>query len=168
MRKAIMMLRTLLIATVIIISGSAVGQTWHCAQEVEFEENCTDENEILYEPNGSSASIGKSNPDVLGRILVDLGEGNAMGANQNFTVFGGSLLNLYKEEYDVWVSEDSETIDYEDYCGRGDDREYEEFQTPSDLEKEWRYIYIHAVLGDPDGGGPAFGPDIDAVGWYEP
>ena len=167
MRKYVAIIGILLTVT-ILISGSAVAGTWHYAQEVEFEENCTDEDEILYEPNGSSASIGQSNPPVLGRILVDLGEDNYMGDNQNFTVFGGSLGIHNKEEYDVWVSEDSETIDYEDYCGRGDDRENEEFWTPSDPEKEWRYIYIHAVSGHANGGGPAYGPDIDAVGWYEP
>ena len=167
MRRLITMLGILITVT-ILISGSAVAGTWHYGQDVAFEEDCTNPTYILYAPDEDIASIGRDYPTpVLGRILVDLGEDNWMGPNQKFTVFGGSLLDPFKEEYDVWVSEDSETIDYEDYCGRGDDREYEEFQTPSDLEKEWRYIYIHAVLGNPNSD-LAFGPDIDAVGWYEP
>jgi hypothetical protein len=166
MRGVVTILGTLLITVVVIISGSVVAATWHYAQEVEFEEHCTNSTYILYDPDNDSASIGEY-PNVLGRILVDLGEDNWMGNNQNFTVFGGSSPECAKEEYDVWVSEDNETIDYEDYCGRGDDRENEEFWTPSEIGKQWRYIYIHAVSGHPSGG-DAFGPDIDAVGWYEP
>jgi hypothetical protein len=166
-RKITTILGILMIVT-ILINGSAIAGTWHYGQDVVFEENCTNSSYILYAPDEDIASIGKDNPTpTLGRIHVDLGEDDWMGPDQNFTVFGGSIGNSYIEEYDVWVSEDDETVDYEDYCGRGNDTEYEEFWTPSESGKEWRYIYIEARSGD-SRSDFAYGPDINAIGWYEP
>ena len=159
----------ILLIVTILISGSVVAGTWHHVTWI-FEEDTTNTDNINGAPDGSDATIGVNgifpNPDKLGWVFLDLGSGNEMGLSQNFTVFANSSV---REEYDVWVSETNETISPMDYCGRGNDTYPEEFWTPSTHGKVWRGIYIKGVTGVigtiPD---PIYGPDIDAVGWWEP
>ena len=160
MRKLITILGTLLIAVTILISGSAVAPwvTWI------YEENTSDTDYINGAPNGYYASLGKNGPPaVLGLVVLDLGAANAMGPNQQFTVFADSSVS---ENYTVAVSETAEDDGVE--VGSGEDTQNHTFYTPSTPRKSWRYIILTGTSGVTAyaGGDYYYGPDIDAVGWY--
>jgi hypothetical protein len=162
MKRFIVILGTLLIATVIIISGSAVA-TWVYVT-VYSSDNCTDIDEIEGAPDDDYASLGEYGPPaVLGWVLLDLGSANAMPNSQDFTVFAGSAAN---ETYEVHVIETPEP-ENKKYVGTGYDTKDFIFQTPSTGIEPWRYIYIMGTSGD-WASDPAYGPDIDAVGWDKP
>jgi hypothetical protein len=157
MRKAIMILGTILIATVILISGSAVA-TWHYAVAVDHYAFCTNPDEALDAPDGVYATIGVDGPPtILGTIFLDLGVYNGMGDNQQFWVFARSDVQeeykviIYTEGFETWV-----------VCGYGYDDADEDFYTPS-LGETWRYIEIQGWSGG--GYDPVNGPEIDAVGF---
>jgi hypothetical protein len=157
MRKAIMFLGTILIAAVILISGSAVA-TWHYAVAVDHYAFCTNPDEALDAPDGVYASIGVDGPPtILGVIFLDLGLYNGMETNQQFWVFARSDV---PEEYRVRVlEEDFKNPSSWEY---GYDDADEDFYTPS-LGGLFRYIEIQGWTGG--GYDPVNGPEIDAVGF---
>jgi hypothetical protein len=162
MRKTVAIFGTLLIAAVLLISGSAVA-TWVYAID-NTSSNCMNPDYAENDPDGYDASLGEHVPPaepVLGWILLDLGSVNAMPANQDFTVFADSSSN---ETYTVWVSETSD-VEYKQYVGSGWDTEDLIFTTPSGSGTSWRYILICGTSGQPTPQDPLYGPDIDAVGW---
>jgi hypothetical protein len=163
MRKAIMILGTILIAAVILISGSAVA--WTYAKVIIHSNDCTNIDKILGQDDNVHATLGK-NYDKIGAVLLDLDEGYEMPADQDFTVFAdGSILGNGKTEYyEVFVSQDLITFEL---VGSDDDQDDHVFTTP-DYGSLWRYIHIACT----ENGGdyhptldPEFGPEVDAVGW---
>jgi hypothetical protein len=163
MRKAIMFLGTILIATVILISGSAVA-TWYYANYVIDYDKCRNPYYAVDAPDGYYATLGVETPyQRLGWILLDLGSGNEMGPDQNFTVFASS----YEQElYKVSISEEP---DYETtiYIGQGRDDMDQYFFTPLTPDKSWRYILLEGFSGSYTPLDPYYGPEIDAVGWED-
>ncbi len=163
MRKAIMMLGTILIAAVILISGSAVAWVW--VDNVHSYNNCTDPDHAVGAPDTQVASLGTVGPPpAMGWIFLDLGLSNAMPNSQNFTVF--HYNNANNEEYNVSVSDTSDPDDAI-LVGFGWDQDDYTFTTPSSGGGAWRYILIKAYIGA-DSADPAPGPEIDAVGWDKP
>jgi len=165
MRKAIMILGTILIATVILISGSVVAIWYHIIYLYD-DYQCTNPTYALYSPDGDHATIGENDPEVLGKIILDLGSGNEMGSNQNFTVFADTNLN---ETYDVSVISSDLTAMI--MVGSGWDTEDCEFYTPSTPVVLWRYIQINATSGYIVFNEPVdviYGPEVDAVGYWTP
>ncbi|UCE36801.1 MAG: hypothetical protein JSW00_14985 [Thermoplasmata archaeon] len=166
MRRFIAILGTLLIAMVIIISGSAVA-TWVYVTWID-EDNTSNTDNINGAPDDNYASLGEDGPPpVLGWVLLDLGSGNEMPFSQEFTVFADSSM---EENYSVWVGETTEKATMS-YVGDGSDLDDEIFTTPSQpFNGSWRYIYIEATSGLTafEGGDYVYGPDIDAVGWDKP
>ena len=156
----------ILLTVVILISGSAVAP-WHFVAWVQ-EDHTTNPDYIDGAPNGDDASLGEYIPPadpVLGWILLDLGSGNEMGPGQDFTVFADNPVN---ETYDVGVSPDTSPA-HTQYVGSGWDTENLTFQTPGEpFNGEWRYIFIQGTSGDLTFMDPIYGPEIDAVGWWEP
>ena len=162
MRKTGAILGTLLIAAVLIISGSAAA-TWVWVT-LHSSNNCTSPGNIAGVPDGNEASLGNYGPPaVLGWIITELGSGNEMPNNQDFTVFAASSLN---ESYDIYVGETSNPAATQ-YVGTGWDTEDLTFQTPSTGKDAWRFIYLEGKTGTLTGD-PAPGPEIDAVGWDKP
>jgi len=150
---------TLLITMVLIISGSAVAPwviTWYSSG------NCTNLSYITGADDGNHASLGVDGPPPeLGWVLLDLGSGNEMPANQLFTVYASSAS---EENYNVYVVETTD-LQYKLYVGNGDDTVDEDFTTPlSPPTGSYRYIYLEATSGVQTID-YAFGPDIDAVGY---
>jgi hypothetical protein len=162
MRKAIMILGTILIAAVIIISGSAVA-TWVYAHWID--EDDTPDINFIDALDGDQAALGQTGPPlVLGWVILDLGSGNEMGRNQDFMVFANSpVLEFYRVYISVgsteWVPEDG---------WFGNDSEDHDFTTPGTSGGSWRYIKLVGISGICDPGDPEYGPDIDAVGWDKP
>jgi len=168
MRRTVAISGILLITVVLIISGSAVA-AWHWIDHYEplYTVNCTSPWDAENAPDNDYASLGDDGPPpVLGWILLDLDLGNEMGPSQNFTVFAQSSV---EENYTVYVSETTD-LQYKLYIGSGWDTENLTFQTPSSPPTaKWRYILLVGVTGYAGGiGDYAYGPDIDAVGWWEP
>jgi hypothetical protein len=164
MRKAIMILGTILIAAVILISGSAVAATWHYGVSIVEYYHCTSPDDVIDQPDDEYCSLGTSAQD-LGWILINLSYGHGMGPEQQFWVFADST---YVEEYLVFVcAEPNYQTTYP--VGEGSDTADEDFFTPVTHcpVDGWIYILLIGKTGDarPD---PVYGPDIDAVGWYEP
>lgn len=163
MRKAILIFGTLLITITILISGSVVAP-W---VTVYNWGDCTNIYSIENAPNGSYASIGINatmiDPPKLGWVELDLGAGNAMGPSQQFTVWAESPV---REMYAVLVAVTPEDDAW--FLGFGNDTLNTIFTTPPNLGYSWRYIIIIGMTGVPmpSGGDIAYGPDIDAVGWY--
>jgi hypothetical protein len=166
MRRFIAILGTLLIAVVIIISGSAVA-TWVYVT-VYSSNSCTDITDIEAAEDNVYASLGQDGPPpVLGWVLLDLGSVNEMPSSQDFTVFADTSV---EENYSVWVGI-TNVIATMSYVGQGSDLDDEIFQTPSQpAHGGWQYIYILGTSGIAGavGGDYAYGPDIDAVGWDKP
>ncbi len=149
----------ILLTVTILISGSAVA--WVYAYWID-EDNTTDI-DYIDDLDGNHASLGEHNPPappVLGWVLLDLGSGNEMPNSQDFTVFADSIGN---ETYDVSVGETPNPAATE-YVGTGYDTQRLTFQTPSTGDDAWRYILIEGKTGGLSLD-PAYGPDIDAVGW---
>jgi hypothetical protein len=169
MRKAVMILGTVLIATMIFISGSAVAGTWHYIDHVESSNYCTNPNYAVGYDDRFYASIGiNGSPPtlpVLGAICLDLGSGNEMPPSQNFTVFASSTIS---EIYDVWVTDDPADVENHVWVGENSDTANHYYTTPSTPDMSWRWVYIQGLTGDDINRDPAYGPEIDAVGWYEP
>lgn len=155
---------TLLIAMIIIISGSAVA-TWVYATSIHSYSNCTNRTDILGSEDDFHATIGR-NPSSYGWIIVALDAGHGMDAKTNFTVFayGSGFSNDKVEDYDVSVSMSPTNFQY---VGSDDDQEPHNFTTPN-YGSDWRYIYIVGTSGDIGLGDPYYGPEITAVGWDEP
>jgi hypothetical protein len=166
MRKAITILGTILIAAMILTSGSAVA-TWYFADHVEDYERCHNPDDAVGAPDYEYATLGVETPILrLGWIILDLGSGNEMGLNQNFTVFASST---YPELYDVFVSENA-SWEYKEmfWVGQDYDTANHDFTTLSTPEKQWRYIGLEGKSGavsPPQD--PFYGPEIDAVGWND-
>ena len=160
MRKAIMMLGTLLITAIILISGSAVA-TWVYVL-FNDELNTTDPLNIENEPDNKPASLGNVGPPVvLGWLLVNLSLDDVMPNSQDFTVFAACTENVHEESYKVYVGENTENLTY---VGTGWDTTSEIFTTPSTGGNAWRYILLEAYISDTRND-PAPGADLDAVGW---
>jgi hypothetical protein len=164
MRKTIAILGTLLIAAVLIISGSAVA-AWYYIDHVETELYATNSGNIVGGPDSSFATCGQNGrPNKLGYIVGDLGSGNEMGPLQDFTVFA-NMTNGINETYDVLVSEHPNLVDFV-YVGSGWDSENLVFTTPGTDPSSWRYIWINGTSGYTHPTfDPIHGPEIDAVGW---
>ncbi len=161
MRKKVAIFGTILIAAILIFSGSAVA-TWVWVTWID-EDNTTNPDYINGAPDSNAATIGESSPDILGWIICDLGSSNVMPNSQNFSVFGYSTE---PEDYTVWVSETH--LRFEDYVGSGTDDTTEIFTTPSTGGDSWRYILICGTSGYITLTDPIYGPEIDAVGWDKP
>jgi hypothetical protein len=165
MRKIILMLGTILIAT-ILISGSAVAG-WHYST-IYSSYNCTSITNIEGAEDGYHATLGVDgspvqNPGTLGWVLLDLSSDNAMGPDQDFTVFADSSI---EELYDAYVGETPNPY-ATSWVGQGGDTNDEIFTTPSTPNKAYRYIFIEGTTGSVDLD-PHYGPEIDAVGWESP
>jgi hypothetical protein len=169
MRKMILMLGTVLIAT-ILISGSAVAVTYWIF-DIDDSGDCTNITNIIGSDDGNDATIGVSgSPDKLGWAVLDLGEFNPMPPSKDFTVYGSSLGGNVEEDYSINVSEDPDDTDGVG-LGNGDDNGNEVFTTPSTQGSSWRYIIIRGLSGDDDTApidDPVYGPEIDAIGWVWP
>lgn len=163
MKKSIAILGTMLITVTILISGSGIAP-WFFVDHYEplYTVNCTSPGAAVGAPDDEYASLGEDNPPVLGLIVLDLDRGNEMGPDQEFTVFANSSVS---EIYNVSISETATDDGY--YLGSNEDTEDHNFTTPSTPGKEWRYIIMWGWTGSltPD---YHYGPDIDAVGWYQP
>jgi len=164
MRRTVEILGTLLIAAVILISGSVVA-TMVYAQHVVSYANVTNPLNIRYVDNDEYASLAVYIGEIctIGWIFIDLDLGNEMPNSQDFTVFADTDI---EEIYLVSVGETSD-LRYVTYVGTGSDIIDRTFTTPSSGGGAWRYILIEGYIGstDPD---PEPGPDIDAVGWDKP
>jgi hypothetical protein len=161
MRKTITILGTMIITSIILISGSVVAP-WVYGESVYNSEYASNESNILGAPGGGDATLGENLPSQrTGAIVVELNSSDAMPPDQQFTVFaGGTLVN---ETYSVSVSEDGETDVI--YRGDGDDQSDYVFTTPSTPGKSWRYIHLAGTSGSRVGLDDIYGPEIDAVGW---
>jgi hypothetical protein len=161
MRKTITIFGTLLITAIILISGSAIAAEEFIVR-VESYNNCTNPNSAVGSPNDAYATVGV-NPGSLGWILLDFGLATAMGADQNFTVYGMSSGET--EEYSVSIIEQ---YGYEVSVGSGEDTTDNVFITPSAPPYySWRWVNITGTSGNKGDGDMIYGPEIDAVG-YEP
>ncbi len=169
MRKTIMILGTILIAAVILISGSAVAGTWHYIDHVESSVDCTNPDNAVGQDDGIHATIGINSsgldPAKLGAICLDLGSGNEMGPNQEFWVNASSRVS---EEYNVWVTDDPADLANHVYVGQNEDTAKHNFITPLTPNMSWRWVYIQGETGDDTNRDPTYGPEIDAVGWESP
>lgn len=163
MRKAIMFLGTILIATVILISGSAVA--WYFAKGIILEDNTTNIGKILGPDDDDHATLGL-NPSSLGFVVLDLGAGFEIPHNTAFTVFatpGAFYDNYLSEEYLVAVGEDSDSFEL---VGGDDDQGDHVFTTPNKPGNLYRYILITGTSGEEGVQGDwNYGPEVDAVGW---
>jgi hypothetical protein len=160
MRKLIMILGTLLIAT-ILISGPVIAAEEFIIR-VENYENCTNQNEAVGSPDSTYATIGV-NPSTLGWIELDFATGTSMSPDQNFTIYGMSTGET--ETYNVTVIDQDRTWFIP--LGSGEDTTDEVFTTPSTEGLSWRWVNITATSGNKGTGDLIYGPEIDAVG-YEP
>ena len=162
MRKAIMMTGTILIAAMVLISGSAVA-FFVDAERVYDSDGCTDPDEALGVPNTTPASLGRTGPPAAyGWIILELNSSDVMPNSQDFTVFVYNDFWSTNESYDVFVGEEMDGE--EEYVGTGWDGANYIFQTPAIGGDEWRYIHLIANVSStaPD---PVPGAEIDAVGW---
>ena len=168
MRRIMAIFGVLVIAVTVIISGSAVA-VWHYGDHVEAYYKCTSPDEALGAPDCSHASLGVDTPvEALGWIIIDLGSGNEMGSNQTFGVYSSSA---FEELYNVtiftanWQSE----YKYADHLFPyyWNDTWDHEFTTPTDPGTGWRYIRIDAITAGRRIPDTTWGPEIDAVGWWE-
>ena len=162
MKKLITILGILLAVT-ILLSGSAVAAWVYVT--VDYSEDCTYIDEIEGAEDDVFASLGEDRlpfDGILGWVFLDLGSGNEMGPSQDFTVFASSSVSEY---YDVFVQASDHHSPI--FVGNDEDTANHVFTTPSLLGVTYRYIIR---IGDSGvrGDGPAWGPDIDAVGWYKP
>lgn len=164
MRKIVAILGTLLIATVIIISGSAVAG-WYYAFYVDEEENCMNPSNALYEPDGSHATIGKNLPnETLGWIILDLGEQTGMLGGQEFTVYASSSV---KETYKIRLIS-THKVTYSSWWTGCDDTKNEDFTAPETPPQGiWRYYEIHSEDGSTNETDEIYGSEIDAVGYEQ-
>ena len=163
MRKTVAIFGTLLIATVLIISGSAVA-TWVYAIS-QTSSGCSSPGNALGAPDGNYATLGQDGPPpVLGFIALDLGSLYAMPADQDFTVFADSPI---EETYTAYVGITSDP-QYSLYVGGGNDTRDFIFTTPASPPSAWyRYIFLNGTSGV-QAGDYYYGPEIDAVGWDKP
>ena len=160
MRKGIMILGTILIAMVLLISGSAVAQ-WKYVEWIDYRD-VTNRDGINGPENNDPVSLGNVGPPVeCGWILCDLGSGNEMSNSQHFTVFAACTVNVHNESYNVSVGE---SLDDMINVGTGYDTMSMVFQTPSTGGDAWRYINLTAYFSDTRAD-PAPGAELDAVGW---
>jgi hypothetical protein len=158
MRKIILMLGTILIAT-ILISGPVMAEEIYIAR-VESSVDCTYPSNAVGIHNDAYATIGE-NPSTLGLIILDFGLALSMGSDQEFTIYG--MSHGETETYDVRVIEQDGTT-YAD-LGSGEDTTDEVFTTPSTSGRDWRWVKITATFGNKGDGDNNYGPEIDAVGY---
>jgi hypothetical protein len=163
MRKFIAILGTVLIAAVIIISGSAVAP-W--VDHVEISTNCTNPDWAVGAPDLWHATVGQ-NPSTLGELLLDLDAGNEMGASQLFTVYGFDNIDNINETYTLTIFNNDFSASYGPYYGW--DSADLDFYTPAfPLSPEWRFYGIIGTSGRIDFTNHVdtiYGPEINAVGW---
>jgi hypothetical protein len=160
--KRLITILGILITITILLSGSVIAGTWHYGVYVEDSHNCYATNNILGAPDGSNCTLGTSELE-LGWIIINLSYGHEMGSEQWFIVFASSAC---QETYDVFISEQPDFATSHK-CGNGTDDIDCTFWTPRDQTEGWLYIKIVGTYGDPEGADPHYGPEIDAVGWYE-
>jgi hypothetical protein len=164
MRKIILMLGTILMAT-ILISGSAVAAALYYIMHVDDSGDCTDIDEILGGEDNTYATIGVTTggaSGILGCAVLNLSDANPMPPSTNFIVYGGG--GGADEEYSINVSQYPNDI-VGVYLGNGVDDSDEVFTTPSLQGSAWQFIIIRGLSGDKSGGDLIWGPEIDAVGW---
>jgi hypothetical protein len=162
MRKPIMILGTLVITAVIIISGPAIAGTWHYGVSIVDYYNCSNPNDVLGAPDGEHCTLGTTALE-LGWIIVNLSYGHEMGSNQEFWVFADSACTEY---YYVVISTDISFETSHEYLPVSDDTDHY-FFTPNEPTAGWLYIMLVGYTGVPEGADPHYGPEVDAVGWYE-
>jgi len=165
MRKTVAIFGTLMIAAVLIISGSTVAAwVWADHHEAAYT-YCSNPTQAVGAPDGSYASLGFDGPPpVLGFIALDLGSLYAMPADQDFTVFADSPI---EETYTAYVGITSDP-QYSLYVGGGNDTRDFIFTTPASPPSAWyRYIFLNGTSGV-QAGDYYYGPEIDAVGWDKP
>jgi hypothetical protein len=163
MKRFTAILGTLLIAAVIIISGSTVATMVYAHHYVPgYSYNCTNPKEAEGPYDTDYASVGVTGPPpVLERLTLDMGpEENWIPPDTDFIVYGD--ISGTTETYTVTVW-DGGHENY-DYLGTGSDTNNETFTTADEetYNLMWRYIQIDATSGASD---PTYGPEIDAVGW---
>ena len=162
MNRIVAILGIMVIAAIIIISGSAVATYWAASVAYAYTYDCTDEDEALGPYDYKCASVGITGPPpVLGRLTLDMGpEEHWIPPSTDFVAFGNS--SSMPEQYYITIWDGGHHESY--YLGYGLDTRNENFTTPPEetINIMWRYIQIDATSGSSD---PIYGPEIDAVGW---
>jgi hypothetical protein len=143
----------------ILVSGSAQA-LWHYADLVEDYQDCTHPEYALYAPDDAFASLGVNDSNE-GWIILDLGAWSGMPGGYEFTVFSSSTL---KETYNLTLISGKGTRS--STWTEMDDTTDEVRTSPSISGDVWRYFEIHTEEGQGSTThDPAFGSEIDAVGW---
>ena len=154
MRRIITILAILLIL-VMLNSGSGVAPTRYYAVDVADFDECINPFYAIGPPNGSKASLKDS---TNGWIILDFGEGNEMGANEDFTIHSNSANAEYYKVYIYTGNWDYYEIPFSPW----DDTTARTFSTPG--YGTWRYVEIICTYstGDDD---PLPGAEVDAVSY---
>jgi hypothetical protein len=166
MRRRYAILGTIFTAAM-LINISGIVQAWTYADHVEYgvggTVNCTNPDYAVGAPNEQFASVGIDVPPTRGNLVLDLGSNSSYwivtGAGDDFTVFANSTT---QETYWVYVWHPDKSV--ENFIGWGNDTQDYSFDIPVDDGEEYRYVQIWPYTAD-TAKDPAYGPDIDAVGW---
>ncbi len=160
LKRFISIIGTLLITT-ILISGSGVAPPTHWALDIYTYYNCTNEEEALNASDGVHATLGINSPPALGKIMLDLGEGNEMGHEQEFYVYASSNI---RENYSLSLHSHNWSKQSEWY-ENNDDTTTVQLTTPEEQGWLWRYIEIESEEGQTGDNDLVYGSEIDAFGW---
>lgn len=157
------MLATIFTITILLnISGLAAAD-WHYGYDIYDEQDVTSEQDILGAPNGYHCTIGGS-PAAPGWIIVDMGDYPIVD------VYGIDIhvnhTSAVAEYYEVWViTSDFRTVNY---VGDGIDTANETFDIGNSDFTEYKYVKFVADSWSTGPGDMIPGPEVDALGWYEP
>lgn len=164
MRKVIMILGTVLIAAVLLISGSAVA-TWIYATSVYSDADCENSENALDEPDGEWATVGTNNPDpTAGDLILDFGF-VGIPDSTNVVVYGQDGAGI-EEFYDVRFLKDDLTVDPRGWLGNSSDWTNNTFTTGiAGSGRFWEFIEIKGLTGSTGPSDLIYGPEIDAVGY---
>ena len=165
MRNTVAILGTLLIAAVLIISGSAVAG-WYYAIDVDNESNCENSDEALGEQDTVHATIGTNIPvPTLGEIILTLGVQTGMLYGEEFTIYASSTV---KETYSMRLLS-GVTRTESTWWRECDDTTDEDFTAPlPPYQETWCFVEIYSEEGSTNATDQIYGSEIDAVGWEQP
>lgn len=166
MRRTVAIFGTLLIAAVLIISGSAIAQWLYIGGVVEYE-NCTNPEEAIGAPDDTYATIGINFPPTLGKINLSLAALSGMPQYTEFTVFADSTV---RENYSLYLVSDLNSEISTVWYGN-DDTQDQDFTSTGLMDPDrdrWMYFIIESVEGSINETDQIFGSEIDAIGWYLP
>jgi hypothetical protein len=162
MRKTIAIIGTLLIAAVLIISGSAVA-SWLYVGDVEDYEDCTNPYEAIGAPDGDHATIGINFPPTEGWINLSLAALSGLPQYTEFIVFASSTV---RENYSLQVV--SLLFQKSSWSFGNDDTQNQDFTTETLNNPQndvWMYFMIYCEGGSINDTDQIYGSEIDAIGW---